>query len=99
MRVWVYGDSLKRVQNIIENAVSSSDTVVGTSARVEAGSEFPQGGLTPAISAAIHGEIDLLLIPTFELLGGGTKAGQMTELFRNYGVLIRSVSSSGISSS
>ncbi len=99
MRIWVYGDSLEQLRDMIEAAVSSSDTVVSTSVRVEAGSEFPQSGLTPAISAAIRGEIDLLLIPTFELLGCGIKAGQMTELFRNYGVSIRSVSSSGISSS
>ncbi len=99
MRIWVYGDSLEQLQDMIEAAVRSSDTVVGTSVRTEAGSAFPQGGLTPAISAAIRGEIDVLLIPTFELLECGTKAGQMTESFQNYGVPIRSVSSSGISSS
>ncbi len=99
MRIWVYGDSLEQLRDMIEAAVSSSDTVVGASVRAEAGSAFPQGGLTPAISAAIRGELDLLLIPTWEMLGCGTKAGQMTEIFQSYGISIRSVSSSGISSS
>ncbi len=99
MRIWAYGDSLEQLQKMIETAVSSCDTVVGASVRAETGSEFLQGGLTPAISAAIRGELDLLLIPAFELLGRGSKAEQMTEIFQSYGVSIRSVSNCGISSS
>lgn len=99
MRIWVYGDSPEQLRDMIKAAVSSSDTIVGTSICTEAGSEFPQSGLTPAISAAIRGEINLLLIPTFELLGDEARTEQMAELFQNYGVSIRSVSSNGISSS
>ena len=99
MRIWAYGDSLEQLRNMIEATVSSSDSVVGTSVCAEASPEFPQSGLTPAISAAIRGEIDLLLIPTLKLLGCGTRVEQMAEIFQSYGVSVRSVSSSGISSS
>ncbi len=99
MRIWAYGDSPEQLRDMIKTAVGSGDSVVGTSVRAKADSEFPQSGLTPAISAAIRGEIDLLLIPAFELLGCGTKARQMAELFQSYGVSIKSLSNCGISSS
>ncbi len=99
MRIWVYGNSLKQVRDIIENIVDPGDIVVGTSVRTEVGSEFPRGGLTPAISAAIRGEIDLLLISTFELLECGAAMKEMTELFQNYGVSIKSASNCGINNS
>lgn len=99
MRIWIYGDSLEQIQSMAENFAVPSDTVVGSSVCAEADSGFPQSGLTPAVSAAIRGEIDLLLIPTFELLGSGAKAEQLTELFQSYGVSIKSASSSGINSS
>lgn len=99
MRIWVYGDCPEQIQSMIEKNVNSSDTVVGTSVRAEIGAAFPQSGLTPAVSAAIRGEFDLLLIPAFGLLGDKTKADQMIGLFQGYGVSVRSVSSNGINSS
>lgn len=84
---------------MIEENISSDDTVIGTSVCAEIGSAFPHSGLTPAISAAVRGEIDLLLIPSFRLLGDRGKAEEIVELFRNYGVSVKSVSSNGISSS
>ena len=94
MRVWIYGGSPEEVQEVIEKSVSS-----GTSLRAEIGSPFPQSGLVAAISAAIRGEFDLLLVPTFELIGNRRRAAQMVELFQNYGVSVKSVSSSGINNS
>ena len=99
MRIWVYGESPEQIQSIIEENVSSDDTVVGTSVRAEIGSAFPQSGLTPAISTAIRGELDLLLIPAFGLLGNKIKADQIMGLFQGYSVSVRSVSNSGINSS
>lgn len=97
MRIWIYGGSLEEVREIIEKVVGSGDTVSGTSLLAETDSSFPQSGLLPAISAAIRREFDLLLIPTFEMFGSRTK--EFTELFQNYGVSVRSVSSRGIKSS
>ncbi len=97
MRIWIYGGSLEQVQSMTDNIAVPCDTVVGSSVCAESDSGFPQSGLTPAVSAAIRGEIDLLLIPTFGLLGA--KVEQLTELFQSYGVSIKSVSSSGINSS
>ena len=99
MRIWVYGDSPERIRNMIEENISSEDTVTGTSVCAEIGSAFPQSGLIPAISAAIQNNIDLLLVPTFELLGNTTKTEQTIELFQSYNVSVRSVSSNGINSS
>ncbi len=92
MRIWVYGDSPEQIQNMIENAGSSSDIIVGTSVCANVDSNFPRSGLVPAISAAMRGKFDLLLIPAFNLLGCGAKE-QMTELFQSYGVVIKSASS------
>lgn len=62
MRIWVYGDSPEWIRDMIKENISFDDTVTDTSISAEIGSSFPQSGLTPAISAAIRGEIDLLLI-------------------------------------
>ena len=99
MRIWVYGNNPAQIQSMIEKTVRSDDTVAGTSVRAEISSAFPQSGLTPAISAAIRGEFDLLLIPAFGFLGDKIKADQMIGLFQGYGVLVRSVSRDGINSS
>ena len=99
MRIWVYGDSPERIRDIIKENIGSDDTVTGTSISAEIGSAFPQSGLIPAISAAIRTDIDLLLVPTFELFGNTAKAEQTIELFRSYDVSVRSVSSNGINSS
>lgn len=99
MRIWIYGDNSEQIQDIMEENVNSGDTVVGTSVRAEIGAAFPQSSLTPAVSAAIRREFDLLLIPAFGLLGDKTKADQMISLFQGYGVSVRSVSSNGINSS
>lgn len=99
MRIWVYGEDPEQIQNMIEKHVSPGDTAAGTSTRAEFCSAFPHSGLTPAISAAVRGEIDLLLIPSFRLLGDRGKAEEIVELFRSYGVSVKSVSSNGISSS
>ena len=99
MRIWVYGDSPERIQDMIKENISSDDTVAGTSISAEIGSAFPQSGLIPAISAAIRKDVDLLLVPKFELLGNTTKAEQTIELFRSYNVSVRSLSSNGINSS
>ena len=93
MQIWVYGASSEQVQDIIEVGVGPADTVVDTSVHAETGSTFPQGGLTQAMSAAIRGKIDLLLIPSFELLGNKVRAAQTIELFQSYGVSIKSISS------
>ncbi len=93
MRVWVYGDSPEQVQNMIaENTDSIDDTVAGVSVRARAGSTFPCCGLTPAMSAAIRGEFDVLLIPALTLLGNKAKADQTVELLRSYGVSVKSAS-------
>ena len=99
MRIWVYGDSSEQIRDMIAENMNFDDTVAGTSISAEIGSAFPQSGLIPAISAAIRKDIDLLLVPTFELLGNTTKAEQTIELFRSYNVSVRSASSSGINSS
>lgn len=99
MRIWIYGSSPEEVREMIEKSVSFGNTVSGTSLRAEVGSPFPQSGLIAAMSAAMRGEVDLLLVPAFELLGNRVKAAQMVELFRCYGVSVKSVSSSGIKSS
>ncbi len=99
MRVWIYGDSPAEIQELIEQSVRFGDTVTGTSLRAETGSPFPQGGLAAAISAAMRGEFDLLLVPAFELLGNKRTAAQLAELFQGYGVSVKSASSSGSSSS
>lgn len=97
MRIWIYGSSPEEVREMIEKTSGSGDTVSGTSLLAEADSSFPQSGLLPAISAAIRREFDLLLIPTFELLGNRTK--ETIELFQSYGISVRSLSSRGIKSS
>lgn len=97
MRIWIYGRSPEEVREMIEKVTGSGDTVSGTSLLAEADSSFPQSGLTPAVSAAIRGEYDLLLIPAFELLGD--RAKEIIELFQGYGVSVRSVSSRGSKSS
>lgn len=99
MRIWIYGSSPEEVQEMIEKSVSFGNTVSGTSLLAKVGSPFPQSGLIAAMSAAMRGEFDLLLVPAYQLLGNRGKAAQMVELFRSYGVSVKSVSSSGIKSS
>ncbi|MCM1233766.1 MAG: hypothetical protein NC489_26945 [Ruminococcus flavefaciens] len=99
MRIWIYGENLEQIREVTKKAVCSSDIVVGSSIRAEPASAFPKSGLTPAVSAAIRGEIDLLLIPAFESLGNAGEIRQAAEWFQRYGVSIRSACSSGISSS
>ena len=99
MRIWIYGGSPEEIQEMIEKSVSFGNTVSGTSLRAETDSSFPQSGLIAAISAAMRGEFDLLQLLALELLGNKSKAAQMVELFQNYGVSVRSVSSRGIHSS
>lgn len=99
MRIWIYGGSLEQIQSMTDNITVPCDAVVGSSVCAEADSGFPQSGLIPAVFAAIRGEIDLLLVPTFGLLGNGAEAEQLTELFQSYGASIKSVSSNGINSS
>lgn len=99
MRIWIYGGSPEEIQEMIEKSVSFGNTVSGTSLRAETDSSFPQSGLIAAISAAMRGEFDLLQLLALELLGNKSKAAQMVELFQNYGVSVRSVSSRGINSS
>ena len=98
MRIWIYGGSPEEIQEMIEKSVSFGNTVSGTSLRAETDSSFPQSGLIAAISAAMRGEFDLLQLLALEL-GNKSKAAQMVELFQNYGVSVRSVSSRGINSS
>ena len=93
MQILDYGASSEQVQEIIEAGIGPADTVVDTSIHAETGSSFPQSGLTQAMSAAIRGKIDLLLIPGFELLGDKARAAQTIELFQSYGVSIKSISS------
>ncbi len=92
MRIWVYGYSPEQIRNMLKNTDSSRDIVVGTSVCADVDSTFPRSGLVPAISAAMRGKFDLLLIPAFNLLGCEAKE-QMTELFQSYGVVIKSASS------
>lgn len=92
MRIWIYGDSPEQIQDIIKAGTAPDDTVVNTSVCAEAGSAFPQSGLTQAIAAAIRGKIDLLLVPRWELLGGKASAARTIELFQSYGVSVRSLS-------
>lgn len=100
MRIWVYGDSPEQIRDMIEENMNFDDTVAGTSISAEIGSAFPYNGLTPAISGAIRGEIDLLLlIHSFQMLGDKGKAEEIVELFQNYGVSVKSVSNDGINSS
>lgn len=99
MRIWVYGADLEQIQAMIGASVGSGDTVAGASVCAGEASAFPQSGLTPAMSAAIQGKIDLLLVPRFELLGNKAKVAQTIELFQAYGVSIKSVFRCGISSS
>ncbi|WP_300417995.1 hypothetical protein [uncultured Oscillibacter sp.] len=80
-------------------SVSFGNTVSGTPLRAEIGSPFPQSGLVAAISAAMRGEFGLPLVPDFELPGNRSKTTPLIELFQNYGVSVKSVSSSEISSS
>ncbi len=99
MQIWIYGTSVKQIQSVIETDVSPSDIVAGTSVCAEDGSAFPHSGLSQAVSAAIRGKIDLLLISQFELLGDKDKAAQTIELFQSYGVSVKSASSCEINSS
>lgn len=98
MRIWIYGDSLEQIKNMIEVADSPSDIIVGTSVCAGVCSTFPRSGLAPAISAAVQGKLDLLLIPTFKLPGLEAKS-RMAELFKSYGVAVKSASSCGINNS
>lgn len=52
-RIWLYG-------SICSDTVNGK--IVGSSQHAEAGSHFPKSGLTPAMQAAIRGDIELLLI-------------------------------------
>lgn len=99
MRIWIYGSSPEEVREMIEKSVSFGNTVSGTSLQAEIDSPFPQSGLVTAISAAMRGEFDLLLVSAIELLGSRGNAAQMAELFQSYGVSVKSVSSSGINNS
>ena len=99
MRVWIYGNTLKQVQQIKDNMVRLCDTVAGTSVCAENGSAFPQSGLTPALYSAMRREIDQLIISEPCLLGSDTQYTQAVELFQSYGVSIKSASNCGINSS
>ena len=99
MRVWIYGDSLEQIQALTKEAAGAGGLVAGTSLCAKSGAAFPQSGLAPAVSAAIRGKIDLLLLPSFDLLGDKVQADQKIEQFQSYGVSVRSASSSGSSSS
>lgn len=99
MRVWIYGNNLKQIQQIKDNMVHSGDIVVGTSVCAEDSSAFPQSGLTPALYSAMRAEIDQLIISEQSLLGSDVQYTQMVELFQSYGVSIKSASNCGINSS
>ena len=91
MQIWVYGANSNQIQAMIEAGTNPSDTVVNTSVHAESGSAFPQSGLTQAMSAAIRGKIDVLLVPGLELLGDKVRAAQIIELFQSYGVSVKSI--------
>lgn len=99
MRIWIYGASPEQIQGIIETDVHPGDTIAGASVCAEEGSSFPYSGLTPAISAAIRGKIDVLLVPSIALLGREENPEPMKALFQSYGIAVRSVSSCGSSNS
>ena len=100
MRIWVYGKKQEEVETILKSEIGEETTIMGTSLRSGKDAAFPNGGLTPAVQAAIGGEIDMLLISESALSGRSyaTKC-ELDELFQRYHVSVKSFKSSDSSNS
>ena len=85
MRIWIYSGTPAEAQRL-SRSITAPDTVAGTSVRAGKDAAFPQGGLTPALYAAICGDVDLLL-------SSKPLKNTMCELFASYNVSVKSASS------
>lgn len=85
VRIWIYSSTPEEAQRLSQS-ITAPDTVAGTSVRAGKGAAFPQGGLTPAMYAAICGEVDLLL-------SSEPIQNTIYELFVSCNVSVRSASS------
>lgn len=85
MRIWIYSSTPAAVQTL-SRTITAPDTVVGSSLRAAKDAAFPQGGLTPALYAAICGEVDVLL-------SSEPVKRTVCDLFASYNVSVKSAAS------
>ena len=100
MRVWIYGTDLQELQAAARYEDMRRNQVIGVSVQGGTGAAFPNGGLIPALDAAVRGKIDLLAVSASALSGNGhMRIGEMQALFSAYHVSVISFSSSDKSNS
>lgn len=100
MRIWVYAAKQAEASAIAAGVLGAQDRLVGVSISAGEDAVFPNGGLTPAMQAAVGGQLDLLVVSPAVLSAPRSMGLEAMEaLFSPYRVSVRSCSSSGRSSS
>ena len=90
MKLWIHGYDDQDVQFILTN-INTWDEIIGCSTQQNGISEFPYGGLTQPIQAAIRGEIEQILVSDTSLLGDDPEQIHgLKEIFESYQVSIKS---------
>ena len=97
--IWIHGYDMNDIA-LLTTSLEGPNQLIGSSHSSPSHSVFPQGGLIPALRAAMRGEFHALLVRDETLLGANlTQRKETIALFRAYGVLVKSCSSSSSSSS
>ena len=97
--IWVHGHDRNDIV-FLTASLGEHERLIGSSLSSPPHSAFPQGGLLPALQAAMRGELHVLLVRDEALLGkNSTRQTENMALFQSYGVLVKSCSNSSSSSS
>lgn len=99
-RIWLHGQTEAWIERNKRDIISAQDVLVGWSSAGREQAGFPNGALVPALHAAMHGALDLLLIEETRLARlTPPQASNLVQLFADYGVTVKSCSSFGSSNS
>ena len=91
-RIWLYCHDHKEAEWAIRHVAINRNYLVGISCQTGSNSIFPHSGLTPAMQAAIRGELDLLMVTDLELLRKDiVGVEEILKTFADYNVSVKSL--------
>lgn len=97
--IWAHGYDSSDLARLTAS-LTEHERLIGTSLPSPTQSAFPQGGLIPALQAAMRGELHVLLVRDVALLGENSeKQAETILLFQSYGVSVKSSRSCSSSNS
>ena len=90
-RIWLHGQTQDRLASIMRGFFTPRDTLIGCSTPSLGQASFPNGTLVPALYAAMHSKLDLLLVEdtVFERLTQAQRSN-LKQLFAEYHVDVKS---------